>query len=110
MSKDYNGWSNYETWLVNLWMDNTKGSQEFFREQAKEIYVMATAEPDGWFTQSETAWLRFAAWLKQYHCDENQPEMQGVYGDLLGSALAEVNWCEIAKQWIDAVVEEAKFG
>ena len=29
MSERYNGWTNYETWLVNLWMDNEQGSQEF---------------------------------------------------------------------------------
>ena len=33
---EYNGWYNYETWLVNLWMDNDQGSQEMWREHARE--------------------------------------------------------------------------
>ena len=24
----YNGWTNYETWAVKLWMDNEEGSYE----------------------------------------------------------------------------------
>ena len=23
--KEYNGWYNYETWMVNLWMDERQG-------------------------------------------------------------------------------------
>lgn len=100
----YNGWTNYETWVVNLWMDNEQGSQEFFREQAREIYDEATAKP--YMTRAETASQRFAGFLEN-HYDENIPEMPGVYGDLLGGALSAVNWDEIARHYIDAVLEEA---
>jgi hypothetical protein len=103
MSETYNGWHNYETWCVNLWMDNEQGSQEFFREQAKEIYDDAVAK--AWLTREEVARHRFADWLKE-HYDENIPEMPGVYGDLLGGALSAVNWDEIARHYIEAVVEE----
>lgn len=101
----YNGWTNYETWLVNLWMDNEKGSQDFFREQAKEIYEDAAAKP--YMTREEVARQRFADWLKEFH-EENRPELPGVYGDLLGAALSAVNWDEIARHYIDAVLEEVK--
>jgi hypothetical protein len=103
MSDGYNGWTNYETWLVNLWMDNEQGSHEFFRETAKEIYDEAVAK--AWLTREEVARHRFADWLKE-HYDENIPAMRGVYGDLLGAALGSVNWNEIARHYIDAVVEE----
>jgi hypothetical protein len=103
MSEGYNGWTNYETWVVNLWMDNEQGSQEFFREQAREIYDAAA--PCQFFTQEERARLRFADWLKE-HYDENIPDMPGVYGDLLGGALSKVNWNEIARHYIDAAKEE----
>jgi hypothetical protein len=51
--------------------------------------------------------LPFADWLKDHH-EENLPEMPacGVYYDLLSGALSAVNWNEIAKHYIDAVVEE----
>ena len=49
----YNGWTNYETWVVNLWIDNEQGSQDFIRETAKEIYAEAKAT-DSW-TREESA-------------------------------------------------------
>jgi hypothetical protein len=105
----YNGWTNYETWLVNLWMDNEQGSQEFFREQAREIYDEAEAKP--YLTRDWVAIHRFADYLKEHH-EENRPEMPtcGVYYDLLSGALSEVNWDEIARHYIDAIVEEEAHG
>jgi hypothetical protein len=103
----YNGWHNYETWCVNLWMDNEQGSQDFFREQAKEIYDESDAYGTG-LQKRELARFAFADWLKEYHTEENRPELTGVYGDLLGAALSAVNWDEIARHYIDAVLEEVE--
>jgi len=97
----YNGWTNYETWLVNLWMGAGQGSREFFRGQAREIYDSTDLGPH----RGALARLRFAGWLKE-HYDENIPEMPGVYNDLLGVALGAVNWIQIARHYIDAVREE----
>ena len=105
----YNGWHNYETWLVNLWMDNEQGSQEYFREQAREIHAETDAYNTG-FTVAEYARFRFADWLKHYYSEENRPELSGVYGDLLGAALSSVNWDEIARHYIEAIEEEANAG
>jgi len=103
-----NGWTNYETWLVNLWMDNEQGSQEFFREKAREIYDGDEPIPDARLTRAEVTRFRFADWLKEYH-EENRPEMPtcGVYHDLLSGALSEVNWDEIARHYIEAIEEAA---
>jgi hypothetical protein len=99
----YNGWANYETWLVNLWMDNEQGSQEFFREQAREY--LSTAQADDVWTKTQRARFRFADWLKHYYSEESRPELPGVYGDLLGAALSSVNWDEIARHYIEAIEE-----
>lgn len=107
MCDGYQGWRNYETWLVNLWMDNEQGSQDFFRETAKEIYDQTDSYNIG-MNKTELARCRFADWLKQYHTEENKPELAGVYGDLLGGALSAVCWDEIARHHIDAVLEEVK--
>lgn len=101
----YNGWANYETWLVILWMDNEQGSQEFFRGEAQRIY--RSSRRAGCFTREERARIAFAEWLKD-HWEENRPELPGAYGDLLGGALSAVNWDEIARHYIDAVLEEVK--
>ena len=99
----YNGWTNCETWLVNLWMDNEPGSHELVREQAREFYGQAYDEPH--LTRAQRAFISLADWLKEFH-EENRPELPGVYGDLLGGALSSVNWDEIARHYIDAIVEE----
>jgi hypothetical protein len=103
VADNYNGWTNYETWVVALWMDNEQGSHDFFREQAREYYDDSTGKP--YTPREEVACRRFAEYLKE-HYDENLPEMPGVYGDLLGGALSEVNWREIARHYIDYIIEE----
>jgi hypothetical protein len=102
----YNGWTNYETWLVNLWMDNEQGSQEYFREKAREIYGGPRNPYRDHMTRAADAGLAFADWLKEYH-EENGPALRGVYGDLLTAALSSVNWDEIARHYIEAIEEEA---
>ena len=70
----YNGWTNYETWVVNLRIDNEQGSQDFIRETAKEIYAEAKAT-DSW-TREESARFRLSDWLRVLY-DENLPRGAG---------------------------------
>ena len=32
MCDGYNGWKNYETWSVNIWLSNSEGDQEWLTE------------------------------------------------------------------------------
>lgn len=104
-TETYNGWTNYETWNVNLWMDNEQGSQEYYRETAERTFKHA--KPGGTFTKSERATLDFADWLKEEYETASQDILEksnaqaSVWADLLGAALSEVNWHEIAKHYID---------
>jgi hypothetical protein len=34
--KKYNGWTNYETWNVALWLDNEQSSERHWRGAAQE--------------------------------------------------------------------------
>lgn len=100
----YNGYTNYETWLVNLWIDND-GWAEHWRERAAEA-VADTADdvcPDG-------AAIRTLATEMQDAHNEAKDEMctvPGVFGDLLSGALSSVNWDELARWYIDAAKEES---
>ena len=108
--KEYNGWTNYETWAVNLWMSNDQSSDEFYRESAQQTYNDSEQETrlDGsvLFSRDEVAIRNFANVLKQDH-EERQEEYSsqviGVFADLLGAALSEVNWYEIAEHYISDV-------
>jgi hypothetical protein len=107
--KTYNGWANYETWAVKLWIDNEEGTYNYWRDHAREIL-------DGWrssdkthwhdwqqgFTPEERAALQLAENLKGEH-QEALPGLQGFAADLLNAAMSEVNWHEIAESLLDDV-------
>lgn len=97
----YNGWSNYETWAVALWLDNEPGTYEMTRDVLSECWDNAkTPWPlHSTFTPSETARYTFAAWLKDY-VEEMAPDLGA---SLFSAALSEVNWSEIADNWLTEV-------
>jgi hypothetical protein len=103
--KEYNGWTNYETWVVNLWMDNEQGTYDYWREVAREV-SSDLEEPTNSMTKMDEAIYLLADRLKDHH-EENRPELPGVYGDLIGAALSEVNWQEIAEHLLENVEVDA---
>ena len=72
MCKPYNGYTNYETWCIGLWIDNDESTQAYIMElaeQADSVYELEQA-------------------IKDY-VDENNPLADGasMYTDLLNSAI-----------------------
>lgn len=98
----YNGWSNYETWCVNLWLTNEQGSYNFCRDLAQGCW--RDAEASKTFSRKEQAALDAADCLKQF-INDSQPEVTGMFRDLLNAALSEVDWHEIAEHFIADVIE-----
>lgn len=105
----YNGWTNYETWVVKLWIDNEEGSQQFWTEQAEQAILTAARVPveATEFTTAERAALTLSAILKDYH-DGALPELTGFAADLLGAAMSEVNWHEIARSLVEDAMQESE--
>lgn len=98
--KRYNGWTNYETWVTALWLDNDEGSQNYWRKIAGECKLAAPhadqVEKEIW-TIEEAARFTLADRLKD-EIEEGSPVQEAsLYSDLLGAALQEVNWNEIAE-------------
>lgn len=98
MSEGYNGWTNYETWNVKLWIDNDQGEQEFWQERAEGC--IANTDDDGDAIAALSNELE-AAYDELY---EQQSMPPGPLSDILRAALSEVNWHEIASH----MVEDAK--
>lgn len=91
----YNGWSNYETWVVNLWLGNDEGSYETCRSLAERCFEDATA--DEVLSRKERACYQLANELKEMIEDGNPVASEvSVYSDLLKASISEVNWREIA--------------
>jgi hypothetical protein len=100
----YNGWTNYETWAVNLWLTNDEGTCRFWESTAQEIY--RSARPKTSFTRDERAALLLAEAMKEQLEEENPLTEAGLYTDLLTAALSEVNWYEIATHFLEDVSKE----
>lgn len=112
-AKTYNGWSNYETWCVALWMDNDQGSYEIARETARECAALDMAEEmpmlADYYADADNAAqgriTKLADSLKEWH-SEMEPDLgASLWADMLSAAFAEVNWREIAEHLMDEIAE-----
>lgn len=101
--KGYNGWTNYETWATALWLDNDEGSQNYWREIAGECRLAAPQADQvekGYWSVEEAARFTLADRLKAEIVEGSPLQEASLYSDLLGAALQEVNWREIADHWL----------
>ena len=107
MGEKYNGWDNYETWLVALWIDNEPGSYDYRQELAQSAYD--DAEPDSYFTREERATLDLAESLKDWIENDNPlADSASLYSDLISGALGSVNWHEIAENYLEDVDKDTE--
>jgi hypothetical protein len=79
MSKTYNGWPNYETWNVALWLDNDEYSHNYWTSQAE----VAVKDHDG---NKDEATQQLAGQIKD-ELEESRPDLgASMWADLLGAA------------------------
>lgn len=80
----YNGWSNYETWVVNLWLSNDQGTYEYVRDLVKDSKADYNA------VEALREWI-----------EEVNPLLDeaSLFTDLLNAALSEVDWWEIVEHF-----------
>jgi len=98
----YNGYTNYETWAVALWIDSEECTQTYWAEAVREAWIQATETAP--FTKLETATFALASQLMDA-IEEGNPltNTPGLYSDLLRTALYDVNYNEIARNWLEEV-------
>jgi len=90
MCEKYNGHSNYQTWVTELWMDNDQNSQLFWLDMAKQYDNVAD----------------LSRYLKFYYEEENPvKETSGVFADLMQYQLDAINWDEIASSYLKMIAE-----
>ena len=104
--KGYNGYTNYETWNCALWLDNDEGTQETVREMAQEAYDHPEAN------QYMTVERRRVHTLKdslkammEEQAEQWMPDQSSFFADMLNSAVAEVNWYELAENYLEEIEE-----
>lgn len=91
----YEGWTNYVSWAVKLWLDNEEWSY-------REVTAHALDDPDAQPCE-------FADWLKDFTdasvIGESRPD-SGLASDLFGAAWSDVDWQEIAEAYLADAKEE----
>lgn len=105
MCNSYNGYDNYPTWCVSLWIDNDEGLYNDIQNMAIETYNDAT--PETFSTQKQVATYKLESQLKDFMTEFNPVENESsMFSDLMGWVLDSVNWYELAENWIDNVIDE----
>ena len=104
--KIYNGWSNFETWDIHLWLTNEQDTYNLCRELARECIEQASTcsqVEEGIWQEVQARRFLLADRLRD-HIEEINPLVgnASLFSDLLGSAIQEVDWHEVA----DAFLEE----
>ena len=99
----YNGWTNYETWLVNLWLTNEEPTYRYWIESARyqrDHASECSQVRDGIWSESEAATFNLADQLKDEIMEAAPNDESTLYGDLINAALDNVDWAEIAESWL----------
>jgi len=105
----YQGWRTYETWLVKLWLDNTANEHRYWLARTEEIARVAVANVFGSMTAERVAVYALQTELREAH-EEAAPELEGVWADLLSSAMESVDWREIAESMLDELRQPTEEG
>ena len=84
----YNGGSNYETRLANLWLTNDESNYALLQEALSK---------DMWRTYEQAEWLEM---MLRYELDDEIDE-SCLSQDLLRAAFGRINWNEIIENSIE---------
>ncbi len=113
----YDGWKNYPTWCVNLWLSNDEGLYHEALERTRgAIITFAKEHVDTHLASRAPVADALRDWVKndipvliRRHWGEGYSRIGGsdmMYSDLLGYALDSVDWFEIADAWIEQVSDD----
>ena len=85
MNERYNGWTNHETWLANMWLNN--------EECSYGVLCEALALPD---PISQAEWLQEQV-RSAYTEMSSRVDESCMWSDLLTLSMSRVNWLEIVE-------------
>lgn len=79
--KKYNGWTNWETWVVNLWFGDSL--QSYIEEDRIE-------DPDS-----------LKNYVQEFATYADKVELAGFLSDVFNGFMSEVNWMELLNHYKD---------
>jgi hypothetical protein len=89
--KGYNGWTNWETWIINLYFgDDTEWIEEIAKEVDYDIYKLAN----------------FIEEYVEDYVRDTQGVLGGIVDEFVRASLQEVDWYDLAESWMPEHEEE----
>ena len=108
---EYNGFRNRETWLVNLWIANDEGLHNevdsMIAESLRKAIYKSTKKCSKDRFLAERTIYSLASKIREF-LQEHVPVSDGLYGDLLGNALAEVDYDQLADLYVRDCLAESE--
>lgn len=107
----YQGWTNYPTWCIHLWITNDESSYNSWLDEARtalEENAPDCDEDDGCVKASvANATHDLAERLKDsYEWQLDDLKLEGFWSDLVRSALSDVDWHEVAAALLEEVGDD----
>ena len=117
MCKEYNGWTNYETWNMNLWLTNDSSFYEI-ADDAIQVIVSddyTDTEDKPITIEKDDLVCKTAEWLKEHAYDayldgfdSTDYNRYGPIGDFVHASWNEINWYSITEHIVDDWLENNK--
>lgn len=91
MMSEYNGWPNYETWLMNLWYGDYMW--EYVSEGLQEGWIDLTGNDNDPYELGNI----LKDHIEELIEDERQVPQSGFVADLFNAAMRDINWYSIGE-------------
>jgi hypothetical protein len=105
----YNGWKNYPTWAVNLWLSNDEGLYLGALARTRAVLEVDQHPTSEYWTVEESKRYNTADTLKAWITNDLSPDLGASFAaDIYGWALSHVDWDEIADAWIEQVADQVE--
>ena len=91
----YNGWSNWETWCANLWLENDEGTYDMVRETVSDALEGRAANlTEG--GQAYAAGDAIQALVESYDYDAKEGDWT-----MIGEPMStwRIDWAELGEHW-----------
>ena len=107
MTEKYQGWANYPTWNVALWIDNEQYTHEHVQARARELCEECDTKDEAESGMRE--WLEENYGPEGQFCDRDGGMPEGPNGDILTWAYELVDWDELAEHYISDLWTDKEF-
>ena len=93
----YNGWTNYETWLCNMWFNDFDFTDmmDMFDNCEDNCDVLDIIEE--YIKSTVEEYVEYSL---------SPGDQHGFIHDMLNAAISEIDWRDIAEHYVDDVVDE----